>query len=69
MLSGKCFKHHLNGKIIKQNELWTSVMSYTFTIHKIVCVLCVLDYLSAEFLTVNTGLGRSMFWKAPDMNH
>ena len=31
----KCFKHHLNGKIIKQNELWTLVMSYTFTIRKI----------------------------------
>ena len=26
-------------------------------------MLCVLDYLSAEFLTVQTGLGRPMFWK------
>ena len=24
MLSVKCFKHHLNCKIIQQNELWTS---------------------------------------------
>ena len=27
MLSVKCFKHHLNGKVMQQNELWISVMS------------------------------------------
>ena len=27
VFSVKCFKHHLNGKIMQQNELWTSVMS------------------------------------------
>ena len=32
----------------------------------LLCVVFVLDYLSAEFSTVNTGLGRLMFWK--DLN-
>ena len=32
------------------------------------CVLCVLDYLAAEFSTMNTGLVRPMFWKARDLN-
>ena len=27
-----------------------------------------LDYLSAEFSTVNKELGRLMFWKARDLN-
>ena len=35
MLSVKCFEHHLNGTIMQQNELWTSVMSYTFTKSKL----------------------------------
>ena len=30
-------------------------------------VICI-RLLSAEFSTVNTGLGRSMFWKALDLN-
>ena len=28
----------------------------------LLCVVCI-GLLSAEFLTVNTGLGRPMFWK------
>ena len=35
---------------------------------QIYCVLCVLDYLSAEFATVNTGLGRPMVWKAQELD-
>ena len=35
---------------------------------QIYCVLCVLDYLSAEYSTVNTGSGRPMFWKARDLD-
>ena len=35
---------------------------------QIYSVLRVLDYLSAEFSTVNAGLGRSIFWKARDLN-
>ena len=31
---------------------------------QIYCVLCVLDYYLLNFLTVNTGLGRPMFWKS-----
>ena len=31
---------------------------------QIYCVLCLFDYLSAKFSTVNTGLSRAMFWKA-----
>ena len=30
----------------------------------LVCVVCI-GLLSAEFSTVNTGLGRCMFWKPP----
>ena len=30
---------------------------------QIYCVLCVLDLVSAEFSTVNTGLGSPIFWK------
>ena len=33
VLSVKCFKHHLYGKIIQQNELWTSVMIYELHFH------------------------------------
>ena len=29
----------------------------------LLCVVCI-GLLAAEFLTVNTGLGRSMFWKS-----
>ena len=38
MLSVKCFKHQLNGKIIQQNGLWTSVLSQSFTTRKIMHV-------------------------------
>ena len=31
VLSAKCHKHHLNGKIMQQNKLWTSVMCKGFT--------------------------------------
>ena len=34
----KCFKHHINGKIMQQNEFWTSVGSYNSTISKIMHV-------------------------------
>ena len=31
-------------------------------------VWCALDYLSAEYSTVNAGLGRPVFWKAQNLN-
>ena len=34
----------------------------------LLCVVCI-GLLSAECSTVNTGLGRPMFWKARDLNH
>ena len=32
------------------------------TMHGLLCVACI-GLLSAEFSTVNTGLGRPLFWK------
>ena len=33
----------------------------------LLCILCI-ELLSAEFSTVNTGLGKPMLWKVRDLN-
>ena len=48
------------GLAVGSNELDTMHVVCT----DLLCVVCI-GLLSAEFSTVNTGLGRLMFWKPP----